>query len=209
MRVVVRRVGTLPSSFSHPHKLPVSRPFSLSLFLSRRALSILVLSRTFLPHVLLASRQCLLARRGVAILGRKDSSESALAPPPPSSSALFLPSRRPSLTQDLSSCSLSPFGGSVPYVLERTPNRLLEGSPAGSRPPSRSRSLLSPYTRTYTRGAIASFAQFPGFSRTSTSAIAARVSDKSSRHGPPRLHGYFRRISVTFDRGIASIPVSE
>lgn len=112
MRVVVRRVGTLPSSFSHPHKLPVSRPFSLSLFLSRRALSILVLSRTFLPHVLLASRQCLLARRGVAILGRKDSSESALAPPPPSSSALFLPSRRPSLTQDLSSCSLSPFGGS-------------------------------------------------------------------------------------------------
>lgn len=40
MRVVVRRVGTLPPSSSLSRKLSVSRPFSLSLFLSRRALSI-------------------------------------------------------------------------------------------------------------------------------------------------------------------------
>lgn len=75
-----------------PSQAPCLTSFlPLPLSISPRSLHPLVLSRTFLPHVLLASRQCLLARRGVAILGRKDSSESALAPPPPPSSlSLFL-----------------------------------------------------------------------------------------------------------------------
>lgn len=86
--------------------------------------------------------------RGGDLGSRKDSSESALAPPPPSSSALFLPS----LTQDLSSCSLSPFGGS--FLTSSSVLRIAFSREAPREAaPSRSRSLLSPYTRTYTRGA--------------------------------------------------------
>lgn len=128
---MVRRVGTLPPSFSYSRKLPVSRPFSLSLFLFRRALSILVLSRTFLPHVLLANRQCLLARRGIAILVERISRRKPTSVPSSS-----LRHRRslvdPAISPSFVFLFFSPSSNRFPYVC--TPH-LLGESATGNRPP--------------------------------------------------------------------------